>query len=71
MTPWPKYQPPRRPPPPHALESLNNIDCYMDDVIFAVQGGPEQQHRVFYGTVCSLEWIFLSLTEDSKYLVSV
>ena len=30
--------------PPHAPESLNHIYCYMDDVISAVQGGPDQQH---------------------------
>ena len=26
------------PGPPHTLDSLTHIDCYMDDVITAVQG---------------------------------
>ena len=26
--------------PPHVRKSLTHIDCYMDDVISAVQGGP-------------------------------
>ena len=28
------------PGPPHTPESLTHIDCYMDDVISVVQGGP-------------------------------
>ena len=35
------------PGPPHTLDSLTHIDCYMDDVITAVQGVPEQQRQVF------------------------
>ena len=27
------------PGPPHTLESLTHIDCYMDDFIYALQGG--------------------------------
>ena len=27
--------------PPHIFRSLTHIDCYMDDKIFAVQGGSE------------------------------
>ena len=42
----------------------------MDDFIYAVQGGPERQHRVFYSTVHALKWIFPSLPGDSKDLVS-
>ena len=40
--------------PPHTLDSLTHIDCYMDDVITAVQGVPEQQRQVFmalFGTL--------------------
>ena len=29
---------------PHTPESLTHIDCYVDDVISAVQGGPDRQH---------------------------
>ena len=32
------------PGPPHTPESLTHIDCYMDDVISVVQGGPDRQH---------------------------
>ena len=32
------------PVPPHTPESLTHIDCYIDDVIYAVQRGEEQQH---------------------------
>ena len=35
------------PGPPHTPERLTHIDCYMDDVISVVQGGPDRQHRVF------------------------
>ena len=59
------------PGPPHTPESLTNIDCYKDDVISAVQGGPDCQHRVFDGTVRSLKWIFPSLLGESKDLASV
>ena len=36
-----------------------------------VQGGSDLQHRVFDGTVPSLKWIFASLLEDLKDLVSM
>ena len=32
------------PGPPHTPKSLTHIDCYMDDVISVVQGGPDRQH---------------------------
>ena len=66
--------PANTPPPPHpthAQDSLTHIDCYMDGVISAVQGGPKQQHQVFDGTVCALKYLLLSLLGDSKYSVSV
>ena len=43
----------------------------MDDVISAVQGVPDLQHRVFDCTVCSLKFLFLSLMGELKDLVSV
>ena len=46
------------PVPPHTPESLTHIDCYMDDVISALQGDPYCQHRVFDGTVRDLKWLF-------------
>ena len=45
--------------PPHTPESLTHIDCYIDDVISAVQGFPDRQHQVFDGTVRALKWLFL------------
>ena len=42
---------------PHTPESLTHINCYMDDVILAVQEGPDCQHQVFDGTVRVLKWI--------------
>ena len=59
------------PGPPHTPESLTHIDCYMDDVIPVVQGGPDRQHRVFDGTVRALKWLFPSLPGELKDLVSV
>ena len=32
------------PGPPYTLDSLTHINCYMDDVITAVQGRPKRQH---------------------------
>ena len=32
------------PPPPHTLDNLTHIDCYMDEFISAVQGGLYFQH---------------------------
>ena len=60
-----------RPSPPRTPESLNHIDCYMDNVISAVQGGPDREHRVFDGTVRALKWIFPSLPGELKDLVIV
>ena len=45
---------------PHTLYRLTHIECYMDEVITSVQGGMEQQHQIFGGTVRSLKWLFLS-----------
>ena len=59
------------PGPSHTLERLTHIYCCMDDVISAVQGGPDRQHRVFDGTVCAVEWLFPSLTGELKDSVSV
>ena len=42
----------------------------MDDVIYAVQGGGEQQHRLFDSTVCALICLFPSLPGRSKDSVS-
>ena len=69
MAPYPKFHPPPPPPTPH--ESLTDIDCYMDDVISAVQGGLEHQRLVFGGSVYYLKWLFPLLPGDSKNLVSV
>ena len=59
------------PGPPHTPESLTHIDFYMDDVISAVQGGPDCQHLVFDGTVRALKWLFPSLPGELKNSVSV
>ena len=45
------------PIPPKIPDSLTNIYCYMDDVISAVQGGVERQHRVFDSTFSALKCI--------------
>ena len=50
-----------RPGLTQTLDSLTFIDCYIYDVITAVQGLPDQQRRVFDGIVWALKWIFLSL----------
>ena len=52
--------PETRPGPPHTPESLTHIGCYMDDVISAVQGGPDFQHQFFDGILCALKWLFMS-----------
>ena len=57
------------PGPPHNPESLTHIDCYMDDVISVMQGGPDHQHRVFDGTFRALKWLFPSLPGELKDLV--
>ena len=43
----------------------------MDAVISTVQGGAEQQHRVFDSTVRALKWIPPSLTGEAKDSVLV
>ena len=63
--------PSTRPAPPHTCERLTHIDCYTDDTISAVKGGPERQHQVFDGTVSALKWIFRSKPGESKDLASV
>ena len=47
--------------PPHITDSLMHIDCYMGDVIIAVQGGADRKRKVFNGTVRALKWLFPSL----------
>ena len=51
---------------PHTLDSLTHIDCYMDDLITAVQGGSGYQHQVFDGTVQALRRLFSSLPREMK-----
>ena len=63
--------PATRPGPSHTPGSITHIDCYIDDVISSVQGGPDRQHRVFDGTVRALKWLFPSLPGEIKDLVSV
>ena len=58
--------PSTEPVPPHNSERLNHIDCYMDDVISAVQGGTEQEHKVFDNTVRELKRIFPLLPGEAK-----
>ena len=43
----------------------------MDDVVAAVQGGAERQHRVFDSTVRALKWLLPLLPEEAKDSVSV
>ena len=54
------------PGPPHALDCLTHIDCYMDDVITVVQGRPERQRQVFNSTFQALKWLFPSLPGEFK-----
>ena len=61
--------PTTRPGPPHTPESLTHIDCYMNEVISVVQGGPDCQYQVFDGTVRALKWIFPSSPVELKNLV--
>ena len=58
-------------PPPHTPEILTHIYFYMDDVISAVQGVLDFQHRVFDGTCRALKCLFPSLPGELKYSVSV
>ena len=57
--------------PPHTYRSLTHIDCYMDDIISAVQGVLEIQHQVFDSIVCAFKCMFTSLPEESKDWVIV
>ena len=56
---------------PHTPESLTHIDCYMDDVLSAVQEVSYCQHRVFDGTVRAIKWLFPSIPGELKDSVSV
>ena len=58
------------PVPPHTRRTLAHIDCYLNDIISAVQGGPERQHQVFNRKVCALKCLFPSLPGRSKDSVS-
>ena len=46
------------PSPPHTIDIPTHINCYMGDVITAVQGGPDRQCEVFDSTVRALKWFF-------------
>ena len=65
--------PPRThtPTPKHTKNILTDINCYMDDIISAVQGGSDRQHQVFDCTVHALKFISLSLSGGSKDSVSL
>ena len=63
--------PATNPPPPHTPDSLTHIYFYMYDVLSAVQGVPDRQHRVFGSTVRALRWLFLSLLGEIKYSATV
>ena len=54
--------------PPHITNSLTHINCYMNYVITAVQGGAHQKRKVFDGTVRAQKWIFPSLPEKPRIL---
>ena len=54
--------------PPHTLDNLTHIDCYMYDVIVSVQGGTEQQRQVFYSSIQALRWLFPSLPVKNEGL---
>ena len=45
---------------PHTLDRLTHIEYYMDKVIAAVQGGTEQQRKVFDVTVRAFKWFLPS-----------
>ena len=60
-----------RPPyTPHTRE-YHHIDCYIYDIISAVQGRTKRQQRIFDGTVCALNELFPSLPGYSKDSASV
>ena len=61
--------PPTGQVPPHTHRNLTYIECYMDDVISAVQDGPELKHQLFDSTVHALKWMFPSLPGEAKDLV--
>ena len=56
---------------PYTRYSLTHIDCYMDDVISAVQDRPERQHQVFDDTGYALKWLLPLPLGDSKDSMSV
>ena len=51
-------------------ESFTHIYCYIDSIIYTVQGSTKIQHPLFYFTVCALKWIFSSLPGESNDTVS-
>ena len=57
--------------PPHTIDSLTHIDCYMDDVITAAQEGLNRQHKVFNIAVRALKWHLLTLPGKNKDYDSV
>ena len=59
------------PGPQQIRKSLTHSDCYMDDVISTVQGGPGQQHRFFDSTVRDIKWLLPSLPGEAKDSTSV
>ena len=59
------------PGPPHKLDILTHIDCYIYELITDVQGGRDRQREVFDGTVWALEWFFPSLPTKTKDPVSL
>ena len=60
-----------QPGPLHIMDSLTHINCYMGDVITAVQGRADRQREVFDGMVRALKWLFPSLPGETKGSVSV
>ena len=55
----------------HTLDSLTQIDYYMDDLITAVQVGSKQQHQFFDITARQLKWLLPSLPGETKDSMSV
>ena len=52
--------------PPHTLDSLTHIYCYMYDLITAVKGVSQRQCQVFGITIWAFKWIFPSSTYQTK-----
>ena len=57
--------------PPHTLDSLTHIYCYMYDVITVVHGIPDQQLQVFDCTVQAFKRIFPYFPGETKDSVRV